>query len=293
MNFILFIIGASLGSFINVLSLRYKSDKPIFNKTILFGRSHCLNCGNTLNWRELIPIISFILQRGKCRKCKTGISLQYPIVEIISGLVFVFIPLKIYEIYQVGFKALGGPNPIWFYLIAALFLLFALSLILLSSIDFRLRIIPDQINLFIAAIGILLILVSIGYNLSEYAQNSFIGFYSFLFGFQENIWINRLIGLISGTVFLGAITVLSRGRGMGLGDVKLAGAAGLLLGWPDAILGLLLAFIIGAIWSIILLLRGSRTLKSAVPFGPFIALGYLIIIFFGKNLMAGYFMLFP
>lgn len=289
---LLFLFGTSIGSFLNVLGMRYTPGKRIFDFKIIGGRSACPRCGKKLHWYELVPIVSFIIQGGRCRGCKNLISLEYPIVEVASGLVFAFLPQAIVKAYQVVFYRLGGAWPDWYYWLIAIYLLAALTLILLSIIDFRLKIIPDQANILIASLGILLVLVSSFYGLFSSQLNSFLGHYSQLFGFMENIWLNKFAGVIFGLVFFGVLIYLSRGRGMGMGDLKLALALGLLLGWPDIILSVVLAFISGAFWSIILIILGRKKFKSTVPFGPFIALGALVTIFFGRDIMDLYFSIF-
>ena len=183
--------------------------------------------------------------------------------------------------------------PIWYYILSGIFILAGLTLVFISAVDYRLRIIPDSSNLFIASLGVLAILVKANYGLFSEFSGSFLGHYAALFGIRSNIWLNHFSGAFFGLFFLGAIVFLSRGKGMGMGDVKLAAAAGFLLGWPDIVIGIFLAFIIGAIFSIILMVRREKGMKSIVPFGPFIALGILLVIFFGDNIMRGYFGLFP
>src|SRR5438876_921150 len=98
-----FLFGAVLGSFINVLSLRYDPDGRIFSKDILFGRSHCPHCKKNLSWYELIPLFSFLIQWGWCRSCRVRLSFQYPIVECISGLAVAFIPFAVYRTFSAAF----------------------------------------------------------------------------------------------------------------------------------------------------------------------------------------------
>jgi len=293
MTIILFLFGLGFGSFLNVVSKRYQPDKRLFDLKVLGGRSQCPKCGARLSWYELIPIVSFLIQLGRCRTCRLPISLEYPIVELASGLVFAFVPAAVFEAFDVNFARLGGDLPIWYFLLAGIFILVSLTLILISAIDLRLRIIPDQSNILIAVLGLAAILIFGYYDLFGDLKGSFLGHYALLFGLRENVWINHLAGALFGLAFFGLIIILSRGRGMGIGDLKLAAALGLFFGWPDIALALALAFIAGAIGSIILLVRRKKGLKSAVPFGPFIALGALLILFFGQTLMDGYFTLFP
>lgn len=283
MNFfwhgVLFVFGSAIGSFLNVVALRYR---PGF-KLLFGGRSKCPVCDKTLRWYELIPIFSFLIQKRKCRRCGHPISFQYPLVEILSGLIFVFVPLI--TNYQLPITA------IWI-LIFLLFLLF-------SIIDFRQYIIPDSINLSLAVLGGLLVIASAAKQ--SYGQSSFFGHYAMLFDFwplpianhQLLITIaNHFFSAVIAMVFFGLIIFLSRGKAMGLGDFKLVGALGLIFGWPDILMVLFLAFIIGAVFSIILLIGKKKKIKEAVPFGPFLAIGASLTFFFGYQIIDGYFKLF-
>src|SRR3989344_7264017 len=144
---ILFAFGLAVGSFINVVTLRYLGgEKLLKNVKRLGGRSHCPLCRKQLSWYELVPVISFIIQRGKCRKCGKPISWQYPIVEFISGLIFVFVPYQLLNYQLLGIS-------IWI----LIFLLF----LILAVIDFRNYIIPDEVTIALGFLGLVLILVQV------------------------------------------------------------------------------------------------------------------------------------
>ena len=110
-----------------------------------------------------------------------------------------------------------------------------------------------------------------------------------LFGFRENIWLNHLYGALLAFAVIGLIILITRGKGMGIGDLKLAVALGVIFGWPDIILILGLSFIIGSIYGVYLLIRKMKGLKDSVPFGPFLILGALSVFFFGHEILAHYF----
>ncbi|MEK7640791.1 MAG: prepilin peptidase [Patescibacteria group bacterium] len=129
-----FVLGAAFGSFLNVLAMRYEEDGQIFRNDIIRGRSRCSNCRKILSWYELVPILSFALQRGKCRDCEHSLSWQYPFVEILSGLIFVLVPMYFYF------------APVW--------ILIFLTLLLITLIDLRLSIIPDRLNIFLGVLGL-------------------------------------------------------------------------------------------------------------------------------------------
>ncbi len=123
--------------------------------------------------------------------------------------------------------------------------------------------------------------------------DSFLGAYGLMFSLANgDFWINRLAGIVFGLLFFGSIYFLTQGKAIGFGDVKFAGALGILLGWPDVILALILAFLAGFIFVIPSLLTRKRTLKDALPFGPFMILGVVLVFFFGYHIINGYFRLF-
>ncbi len=297
---ILFVLGTAIGSFLNVVILRYNPESNPTQKlfTGINGRSHCMTCGKILHWYELIPLLSFIIQLGRCRSCKTRLSLQYPIVEFLAGLIFVLVPYVLLPIG--GMAASYASITIWIFVL--------LTLLLISVIDFHLYIIPDGLNLTLFALAIanfinLHFKGSFGVPENN-LYHSIIGTHAavsgtllgtkatFLFFISQNIWLNFLLGGIFGAVFFGAIYFLSGGRAMGFGDVKMALAAGLLLGLPDMILATMLAFITGAISGLFLMIRSKKGMKDHLPFGPFIALGITLVFFFGYDIVDGYFRFF-
>lgn len=278
----LFLFGSAVGSFLNVVAFRYNPDAFVLNKKSIGGRSRCRACGHELRWFELIPIISYLVQFGRCRDCHTNISPQYPIVELLTGLIFVFVP-------KFFFVSNLLPTP-YVLLSSILWILVFLTLLLLSLIDFRMNIIPDEANAFLVIAGIALVLLNAGnFGLIE---GSFTGAYASIFGVRENIWLNHLFGALVGIMFFGLLVILTRGRGMGMGDVKLAGALGAVFGWPDIGLITALSFIIGSFVGIGAILLRKKGMKSTLPFGPFLAVGSLIVFFFGAELMESYFNLF-
>ena len=284
MIFFLFVFGAVIGSFLNVVSLRYDPDRFLFGPA-LFGRSHCPHCGATLRWFELVPILSFAAQLGRCRRCRARLSFRYPIVEILSGFIFVFVPMRLSDPSFLLSLRSGFP------LVAGLWILAFLLLLLMSLIDLRLSIIPDEINLLLFGIGIALVLAS----RPDFSATggSFLGAYGFLFGFRENIWLNHLVlGALAAGLFFWALMVITRGRGMGAGDLKLAMPLGFLFGWPDILFVVGLAFVAGSILGACAIGSGLKTLKSLVPFGPFLAASAAIVFFFGYQLVHWYFTLF-
>lgn len=274
-----------MGSFLNVVSLRYKPEQKLFSLKIIGGRSRCPVCKKQLVWHELIPVISFLFQKGKCRHCGHLIALQYPIVEILGGLIFAFVPVKIinFQNLTLNFELITGYQ----LLIAAIWIAIFLLFLLLAIIDFHHYIIPDEINILLAVFAIILIFLPS--TASNFPAIGFIGYYSMFFGSFGSVWINHAIAAILAMIFFGLVIVLSRGRGMGWGDFKLAGALGLIFGWPDILLALAASFIIGAFVSIFLMIYGKKGIKDAVPFGPFLVMGSALAYFFGFQIVNLYF----
>jgi leader peptidase (prepilin peptidase)/N-methyltransferase len=298
--FVLFIFGLAVGSFINVISLRYQPGQKFLDRKIIGGRSHCPNCHKKLNWYELIPVISFLIQKGKCRHCGHRLSLQYPLVEILSGLIFVFVPLVLtYNLQPTTYNFL-------LLLVVSCWLLVFLLFLLLSIIDLRHSIIPDSINLSLAILGIILIVAYqklsylFSWNPNFSGRFSFFKYYSMPLDFlplsivnsQLSIVINHLFAALLGMFIFGLIIFFSRGRAMGMGDFKLIGPLGLIFGWPDILMVIALSFIIGAIVGIIFLIKKKKKIKDAIPFGPFLVIGSSLTFFFGYLIIDGYFKLF-
>jgi len=266
MHFFLFVFGAVVGSFINVVSLRYKPGNKVFDLN-LNSRSHCPHCGKTLRWYELIPIVSFLIQFGKCRTCGHKLSLQYPLVEIISGLVFLLVP-------------------------SAVWIIIFLLLLLISIIDIRHFIIPDSLNLCLAVLGLILLFVNFYSQNFNFLSSQFLRHYAGLFNLRENIWINYFFAILIGGGIFALIILLSRGKAMGAGDVKLAAALGLIFGWPDILMVLFSGFLAGTIISLGLMLFKKKKIKDMVPFGPFLSSGAAITFFFGYQIIDMYFKIF-
>jgi len=269
----LFLFGVILGSFLNVLILRYELGGAVFGRQ-LKGRSRCSHCNKMLSWYELIPIVSFIIQLGKCRNCREKISLQYPVVEIIAGVIMVTIP----QIF--GFTPL-----------ALIWATALLILLVISFIDIRHYVIPDVLTIIIALLGIVATTIITTNNVPIFTliPGTFLGDYAFVFSFTNNPWFARFFAAFAGGVFFSSIILLSHGKAMGWGDAKLIAAVGILIGWPDALLVMMIAFMVGAIIGITMLIGKKKKFKDALPFGPFIAFGVMMVVYFGHDIISLYF----
>lgn len=261
--FILFIFGAVIGSFLNVVTLRYDGEHFLFDTNMIGGRSHCPDCKKTLRWSELVPIVSFLIQGGRCRRCKARLNIQYPIVELISGLIFVFVPLSFAPI---GAMVILIATILWVTVFEAL--------LVTAVIDIRLGIIPDEINIFLGILGIFLAIFS-----------------GAAAGGEWNAVLLKIIGAVTAGIFFAALIAITRGRGMGMGDLKLAIPLGLLFGWPEIVLVLMSGFVIGAAAGGISIAFGKKTIKGTLPFGPFLAIGAAAAFFFGTSIVNWYLLL--
>jgi prepilin signal peptidase PulO-like enzyme (type II secretory pathway) len=245
MNLIaLFSLGLFCGSFANVIIDRLAKKKG----GIFFGRSVCPHCQHTLNPLDLIPLLSFIFLKGKCRYCQKKISLQYPIVELLMGIIFL-LPVLLPTTYQ--------PTT---YL-----LLFALTTI--SIYDILYLEIPDQISL--PTIGLILLASVLQLPLAPTITDA-------------------LIGAAIPLAFFSLQILISRGRWIGGGDLRLGAIMGLALGWEKTLVALLVAYVSGAIFGLTGLLLKKLSRQSAVPFGPFLAWGTVVALFYGENIIQWY-----
>lgn len=250
---IFFTLGLIIGSFLNVVILRFNTQKS------LGGRSACMACQSRLQWYELIPLFSFLALRGRCKTCKTQISMQYPLVELITATLFALLFTKFFDLF-----AMGNLN---FPLVYGYYTVMFSILIVISVYDIKHQIIPDALSLvfgMLAFFGMFLI-TPLGVSLHIPPLSQFIA------GFAVSVPFALL-------------WLISRGTWMGLGDAKLSIGFGFLFGLTTLLSGVMLAFWIGAVVGVILiLLKKIAGLKSEIPFAPFLVLGLLIAFFWGVN----------
>lgn len=239
---VLFFFGLFFGSFLNVVA-----DRLWNGESIVKGRSHCEKCHKPLSWFELIPVVSFLLQKGKCRQCHTKLSWWYPFSELVTGGAF--------AVVGVTFSPL-----------MPLHLFFMLSitacLLVIFFADWKYGIIPFPV----VVVALLLSLLS-------------------LFLTTDQLLPHVLAGIGSGGFFL-LIFLLTKGRGMGFGDVVYAFFMGILLGFPAILLGLYIAFLVGAVVSLALVaLKKKKLHGDTIPFGPFLVFGTFILLVWGLPLI--------
>jgi len=252
---ILLFLGLAIGSFLGAVSYRLPRGKQF-----LTGRSRCPRCGKTIAGYDNIPLFSYLILKGRCRHCRQRISLRYPAIEAATAPLFV-------STYWV-FASCTGPSPIcaWRDILgpASLpFLLLVMALVILVFIiDFEKQIIPDEL--------------------------SFLGFGAtsalLLFG-GDNIFLRLFSGILV-SFFLLSVHLVTRGKGMGLGDVKFALFAGVFFGWPMGLIWLFTAFLTGAAVAIILILTGKAGRRDKIAFGPFLAIAFVIVAFWGDKILS-------
>ena len=250
--FVVFLLGLIVGSFLNVVILRMNT-----GRSYVKGKSKCASCSRNLEWYELIPVFSFLALKGKCRTCLNEISFQYPVVELITALVFTLLYIKIPLVYAFTSYA-------WLSFVLALAI--ASILIVILVYDFRHKIIPDSA----VYAFIILSVASVAYKALTIPG----------FPFFPAIASGVVVALPFFFLWL-----LSKGKAMGFGDVKLALGIGWLLGITGGFTAILLAFWVGGIFGLFLLALTHRYhMKSQIPFAPFLIIGIFIVGVWGVSI---------
>lgn len=237
---IIFLYGIVIGSFLNVCIFRIPKQENIVKI-----RSHCMNCGYQLKWYDLVPVFSYLCLGGKCRSCKQKISVQYPLIELLNGVLYCIV----FAVYGISVEAL-------------LYALLTSALITLSVIDFRTYEIPVGINIFILTLGLIRIV-------TDYAD-----------------WLDYAVGFFLVSGFLYIVHLVTKGRGIGGGDIKLMAVSGLLLGWKQILLAFVLGCIIGSVIHMIRMKISGQ--GHMLAFGPYLSVGILIAALAGDQMIAWY-----
>ena len=237
---VIFIFGITIGSFLNVCIYRI----PL-HQSIVTVSSHCMTCGRKLKWYDMIPVFSWLLLGGKCRSCKSKISLQYPVIESLNGILYVVICL------------VNGMD-----LFSLFYCLMTSALLTLSLIDWRTYEIPPGINAFLFILGVAAAVLDRGNLLSH------------------------LAGMVCVSGFLGILYLISRGRAIGGGDIKLMFACGLILGWKQILLAFLLGCIIGSVIHLIRIrVQGEG---HVLAMGPYLSAGIFLAALWGNAWISWY-----
>jgi len=239
---IIFIFGLAIGSFLNVVILRLNNQK-----SFLAGRSICPKCKEQIKWYDNIPLLSFLILRGRCRYCQKNIPLQYPLVEFTTAIIFVW------QYFHFGFSSR-----------------FLLSLVLSS---------------FLVVIFV--------YDLKHYLILDKVVLPAMVIAFFGNLYLglgfwNLILGAIIGSSFFALQFFISKGKWVGGGDIRLGALMGLILGWKFLLIALFLAYLIGAVFGLILIALNKKKMSSQVPFGPFLAAATFITLLYGQELLNWY-----
>jgi leader peptidase (prepilin peptidase)/N-methyltransferase len=266
--FILFFIGISLGSFINAFD--YRLFRGI---DFVKSRSMCPKCKHTLGFWDLIPLLSFLLIRGHCRYCGTKVSWQYPIIEFLSGVLFLLS----------GWYVLAGMHtdslfpslemllfPLFLGSLLVVFLFFALY-------DVKHQIVPNQVVIPAVTIALLLNII---YAVTM-QWDPFISFFE-LFGFTSFVW--NIVTALGGGIFITLIILLTKGKGMGGGDLKLVVFMGLILGFQKFMVAFYIAIFSGAILGVVYGLFKGKIRGLKIPFALFLSFGSIVALLWGQRI---------
>jgi len=245
----IFLFGLIIGSFLNCLIWRLHKQESLLN------RSYCPKCRRQIAWYDNIPVLSFILLSGKCRHCHKPISWQYPAVEMVTGILFLLTFYFNYKLQITNYKLLIILLRDWF-LISIMIVIFVQ--------DLRWYVILDKVTLPACLIVLLL--------------NLFLGY---------SLWNLLISGIISGSFFLLQF-IISGGKWIGGGDIRLGMLMGLALGWPPVLVALFLAYLIGSIVSLVLVMSGKKGWQSTMPLGIFLSTATIITLFWGEQILNWY-----
>jgi prepilin signal peptidase PulO-like enzyme (type II secretory pathway) len=245
--FLIFFLGTSFGSFLNCLIYRLSiNEKPR-------GRSYCPKCKHQLSHKDLIPVSSYIFLLGKCRYCKKKISLEYPLIETLTGILFLSAFL------------FAGISVEFFYLLIVIFFL-----VFIFVYDLKHYIIPDFATFSLIGVSLVYLL------------------YSSLFDNNYSCLYYGALSALFVFLFFFSLFYFTKGKGMGFGDVKFVIFMGLFLGFPKILVGLFISFFLGAIIGIILIVLKKKKMKSQLPFAPFLIIGTMTAYFYGEKIVDFY-----
>lgn len=264
-DFVVFVFGAVVGSFLNVCIHRMPNEESIVSPP-----SHCPRCGRRIRWIDNIPLISYVALRGKCRHCGAPITPRYVLVEFLTAILFLWVWLRLTPwehppLYGIDFFKV----PIYWLVIA--------GLIVATFIDFEHYIIPNEITWGGIVVG--LVLSGIHPRLMDTSSSLIALWRSFL-------------GILVGGVTLLAIAFVGekifKKEAMGMGDVKLIAAIGAFLGWQATLFTIFVSSLFGGVVGLILVLGSKKGWQSRIPYGPYIALGALLWMLYGREVMNWY-----
>ena len=268
---LVFMFGMCIGSFLNVCIYRLPSSTSIINPS----RSFCPQCNSAIQFYDNIPVLSYLWLKGRCRNCKASISIRYPLVELMTGILAIGLWFK----FGLSLESL-------------VYFVFISSLLVITFIDLDHQIIPDIITL--PGIPIFFLASFIDRQNIWYFKilpDKLIEFFAFLP--LPTMTYNSVLGVLAGggSLYLVIWTyyLIRKEEGMGGGDIKLLAMIGALLGWEGVIFTIFVASLTGTLVGMIVMLQKRKNLKLAIPFGPFLSIGAMSYVFFGKKVLFWYF----
>ncbi|MBD3366442.1 hypothetical protein GF360_03855 [candidate division WWE3 bacterium] len=269
--FFVFVMGLFVGSFLNLVA-----DRLVSGESILFGRSHCDFCDNVLKVADLIPVFSFVFNKGKCRYCSERLSVAYPLSEVLTGVIFllaavssgVFGGAPLHSGLNAGLvRSLGSAFGLGFniypVLLFAYFLLIFSVYIVIFLADTKYQIIPNE---------------------AIFTGLAVVGVFYVVFGFKSS----DVVSAVSLGLFFWFLHAITKGKGMGFGDVRLAFLIGLFNRFPYNIIAIFSSFVLGSVVSLGLMALGKKGMKDKIAFGPFMILGSLLVFVAGDLFLNWY-----
>lgn len=278
---IIVLIGFLVGSFLNVVA-----DRLLRDENFIKGRSKCEFCLTELRANDLVPVISFVYLKGRCRYCTEKLSYYYPIAEIMTGALFAL--MAWYSGVVAYFTFDNAVEFLYLILIMSVFIVIALT-------DFKEKLIPDSVVFFGVIVSFLFGIFIVAYNyynLQQLVNDNFLGKYLIEAGYLDQ-QLKRMITSLFYTyistvgifLFFYLLIVITKGRGMGGGDLKLSMLIGLFNGFPLNIIAIFMGFLLGAVVSVFLVGLKIKSIKDTVPFGPFMVAGSILTLFYGDLIL--------
>ncbi len=289
LTFLVFVFGTIIGSFLNVVI-----DRADMKESPVKGHSFCPHCYKRLAWWELIPVLSFFLLKCKCFSCKHKLSWQYPLVEAGTGLSFAFLFWRFFRFPFINFSLLQNITfeNLFIFSIFFIWLYWIAVLIIISVYDLKKYLILNEV-LIPAIVFSFFWKIILGFLIQKEFfyfipyLNHFLGEKSFVFGYYS-YFISLFFGIIFACGIISFLVWITKEKAMGWGDAILALFLGIILGWPEVLVALIIAFLSGGVVALILLFLKKKTMKSYLPFAPFLSFGAMTVMFFGDIIIEKY-----
>lgn len=289
MLFLVFIFGTIVGSFINVLVDRADTKESPFK-----GRSFCPYCHKTLAWWEMVPVLNYFYLKGKCSSCHHKLGFQYPVVEFCTGLFFALVFWRFFRFPLINLHLFFNLNLENVLIIINLFFWFYLFFVFLtiSLYDLKKYLILNEILIPAIIVSFfwrifLGVIISIKHFTFLPQINLLLGSQSYVFG-NYSYFISLILGIIFSGGLISLLVYSTKEKAMGWGDAIVAIFIGIILGWPEAVIALIIAFLSGGFVSLILMALKKKTMKSYLPFAPFLAFGAVTVMLFGDIIIKEY-----